>query len=65
MSDDGIPMVVKQEDGSYVAESQHDSMDEAILAAIDRCEEGDTIRVHSTECRGPDDCHCNPRTWTY
>lgn len=65
MSDEGVSSFTKQEDGTWVTESQYDTMDEAILAAIDRCEEGDTIKVHGTECPGPDRCNCNPRTWTY
>lgn len=48
------------EDASY------DSQGEAIVAALDGMEEGDTLIVHEAHCTiatGP--CCCNIREWTY
>lgn len=65
MADEGVPSYTKQDDGTWVTESIHETLDGAILAALDRMEEGDTIKVHGTECSGPDACNCKPRTWLY
>lgn len=47
-------------DGAYETQS------EAIVAALDEMEEGDTIYVHDQDCLfSYGACTCEPRIWTY
>lgn len=43
----------------------YDTQQEAIVAALDDMEEGDTLIVHEQHCTGPDSCCCKPQRWTY
>jgi hypothetical protein len=53
-------------------EGQYATQDEAIRAAIDSMESGDTLVVHEEDCRiakrtlwfGLRRCTCNPKRWT-
>lgn len=58
------PVYVRGSDGWWTSD-EYETRDEAIRAALDELEEGDTIKVHNAGCAGPDDCDCNPQTWTY
>lgn len=47
-------------------DKNYSTQGEAIVAALDAMEEGDTLTVHEQHCtmwRGQ--CCCEPRTWTY
>lgn len=53
--------VYPQDEGNYATQS------EAILAALDGMEEGDTLTVHEAHCTLAiiGECCCAPREWTY